>query len=217
MRSVIDRAPETTRRLLEWYDERHRVLPWRRNAFSRHCAPTDVVLLKDDADTKTKSNEAVKEALEYWRLDVCDGRGAAGNVPLDQYAYGVWVSEIMSQQTQIERVAHYWRRWMAKWPTTSALADATQEEVNEMWAGLGYYRRARFLLEGARHVATKKEGHFPRTSKALSSVPGVGPYTAAAVASIAFGESVAAVDGNCLLYTSPSPRDGLLSRMPSSA
>ena len=196
VRSVIERAPETTRRLLEWYDERHRVLPWRRNAFSRHCEPTDVVLLKDDADTKTKAEEAVKEALEYWRLDVCDRRGAAGNVPLDQYAYGVWVSEIMSQQTQIERVAHYWRRWMAKWPTTSALADATQEEVNEMWAGLGYYRRARFLLEGARHVATKT--HFPRTSKALSSVPGVGPYTAAAVASIAFGESVAAVDGNVI-------------------
>jgi A/G-specific adenine glycosylase len=122
----------------------------------------------------------------------------------------------MSQQTQIERVSIYWQKWMAKWPTVTALADATQEEVNEMWAGLGYYRRARFLLEGAKHVATKakdddsgvlptKEGkdedeltNFPRTAKALSAVPGVGPYTAAAVASIAFNESVAAVDGNVI-------------------
>jgi A/G-specific adenine glycosylase len=123
----------------------------------------------------------------------------------------------MSQQTQIERVSVYWQKWMAKWPTVSALADATQEEVNEMWAGLGYYRRARFLLEGAKHVAAKakddddsgvlptnegKDGdeltNFPRTAKALSAVPGVGPYTAAAVASIAFNESVAAVDGNVI-------------------
>jgi len=218
VRSVIERAPEMSNRLLQWYDEKHRALPWRRNAFSKHCEPTDVVLRKDkdNADTKTKT-EHKEEALAYWQLDVCDKRGAARNVPLDQYAYGVWVSEIMSQQTQIERVAIYWQKWMAKWPTVSALADATQEEVNEMWAGLGYYRRARFLLEGAKHVATKakddddsgvlptKEGkdvdvltNFPRTAKALSSVPGVGPYTAAAVASIAFNESVAAVDGNVI-------------------
>ena len=64
-------------------------------------------------------------------------------VPPDQYAYGVWVSEIMSQQTQIERVATYWRRWIDRWPDAVSLSNATQEEVNEMWAGLGYYRRAR--------------------------------------------------------------------------
>ena len=217
VRSVIERAPEMSNRLLQWYDEKHRALPWRRNAFSKHCEPTDVVLRKDkdNADTKD-TNTKHEHALAYWQLDVCDKRGAARNVPLDQYAYGVWVSEIMSQQTQIERVAIYWQKWMAKWPTVSALAEATQEEVNEMWAGLGYYRRARFLLEGAKHVAAKakdddsakeetKEGkdvddetNFPRNAKALSAVPGVGPYTAAAVASIAFGESVAAVDGNVI-------------------
>jgi len=217
VRSVIERAPEMSNRLLQWYDEKHRALPWRRNAFSKHCEPTDVVLRKQDKDkddTKTKTKH--EEAMAYWQLDVCDKRGAARNVPLDQYAYGVWVSEIMSQQTQIERVSVYWQKWMAKWPTVSALADATQEEVNEMWAGLGYYRRARFLLEGAKHVAAKakdddsakeetKEGkdvddetNFPRNAKALSAVPGVGPYTAAAVASIAFNESVAAVDGNVI-------------------
>ena len=220
VRSVIEKAPEMSNRLLQWYDEKHRLLPWRRNAFSKHCEPTDVVLRrkdKDTFDTKDTKTKHKEEALAYWQLDVCDKRGAARNVPLDQYAYGVWVSEIMSQQTQIERVSVYWQKWMAKWPTVSALADATQEEVNEMWAGLGYYRRARFLLEGAKHVAAKakddddsgvlptnegKDGdeltNFPRTAKALSAVPGVGPYTAAAVASIAFNESVAAVDGNVI-------------------
>ena len=213
VRSVIERAPEARRALLEWYDENHRVLPWRRNAFSKHCEPTDAVTDADDASRAMTANEdPVETAKLYWRLDhLCATRGAARDVPTEQYAYGVWVSEIMSQQTQIERVATYWRRWMAKWPTVHALADATQEEVNEMWAGLGYYRRARFLLEGARRVARrgetgeKKSGNetsistsFPRTSEALGGIPGVGPYTAAAVASIAFGEPVAAVDGNVI-------------------
>ena len=213
VRSVIERAPEARRALLDWYDENHRVLPWRRNAFSKHCEPTDAVTDADDASRAMTANEdPVETAKLYWRLDhLCATRGAARDVPTEQYAYGVWVSEIMSQQTQIERVATYWRRWMAKWPTVHALADATQEEVNEMWAGLGYYRRARFLLEGARRVARrgetgeKKSGNetsistsFPRTSEALGGIPGVGPYTAAAVASIAFGEPVAAVDGNVI-------------------
>ena len=216
VRSVIERAPETRRALLEWYDENHRVLPWRRNAHSKHCKPIDAIgtgstaradALEDDHADKTRSNQLAKL---YWRVDdhTCATRGAARDVPAEQYAYGVWVSEIMSQQTQIDRVATYWRRWMVKWPTVHALAEATQEEVNEMWAGLGYYRRARFLLEGARRVVAvemndsdRKDGKdvsFPRTSKALGGIPGVGPYTAAAVASIAFGEPVAAVDGNVI-------------------
>jgi hypothetical protein len=83
-----------------------------------------------------------------------------------------------------------------------ALAAAEQEEVNELWAGLGYYRRAKFLLEGARHVCQNKGGAMPNNSKELGDVPGVGPYTAAAVASIAFNEPIAAVDGNVIRVAS---------------
>ena len=208
VRSAIERAPEARQALLEWYDANHRVLPWRRNAHSRHCEPTDASDGTNANDDPNADAADSSKNIAYWRLDLCGSVGAARDVPRDQYAYGVWVSEIMSQQTQIDRVATYWRRWMVKWPTVHALAEATQEEVNEMWAGLGYYRRARFLLEGARRVVAvemndsdRKDGKdvsFPRTSKALGGIPGVGPYTAAAVASIAFGEPVAAVDGNVI-------------------
>ena len=201
VRSAIERAPEARQALLEWYDANHRVLPWRRNVHSRHCEPTDA-RVGEPTDDPNEDADSIDEKM-YWRLDLCGSVGAARDVPRDQYAYGVWVSEIMSQQTQIERVATYWLRWMAKWPTVHALANATQEEVNELWAGLGYYRRARFLLEGARHISASSDdrddsSRFPSTFKALAGVPGVGPYTAAAVASIAFEEPVAAVDGNVI-------------------
>lgn len=72
----------------------------------------------------------------------------------------------------MSRAADYFRRWVARWPTVAALAAASQEEVNEAWAGLGYYRRARYLLEGARHVVEKLDGSFPTTAKELLSIPG---------------------------------------------
>ncbi|KAH7670837.1 A/G-specific adenine glycosylase MutY protein [Dioscorea alata] len=109
-------------------------------------------------------------------------------------AYAVWVSEVMLQQTRVQTVIEYYNRWMARWPTLRLLAGATQEEVNEMWAGLGYYRRARFLLEGAKSIV--QEGEFPRTASALRGVRGIGDYTAGAIASIAFNEAVPVVDGN---------------------
>lgn len=102
----------------------------------------------------------------------------------------------MSQQTQLARVVEYFGRWVARWPSVGALAAATQEEVNELWAGLGYYRRARYLLEGARHVRDACGGAFPTSAEGLRAVPGVGPYTAAAIASNACGERVPVVDGN---------------------
>ncbi|MCL7026471.1 hypothetical protein MKW94_030160 [Papaver nudicaule] len=110
-------------------------------------------------------------------------------------AYAVWVSEIMLQQTRVATVIDYYNRWMDKWPSLHHLAQATQEEVNEMWAGLGYYRRARFLLEGAKMVVDGG-GEFPRTVPQLLKVRGIGDYTAGAIASIAFNESVPVVDGN---------------------
>ncbi|XP_023738695.1 adenine DNA glycosylase [Lactuca sativa] len=113
----------------------------------------------------------------------------------DRKAYAVWVSEIMLQQTRVQTVVNYFNRWMEKWPTVHHLAQASIEEVNEMWAGLGYYRRARFLLEGAKTIV-EEGGQFPKSLKDLLKVPGIGEYTAGAIASIAFKEAVPVVDGN---------------------
>ncbi|KAK9100263.1 hypothetical protein Scep_023693 [Stephania cephalantha] len=112
-------------------------------------------------------------------------------------AYAVWVSEVMLQQTRVATVIDYYNRWMEKWPTINHLAQASQEEVNQMWAGLGYYRRARFLLEGAKMIV-EKGGEFPQTVSTLRKIKGIGDYTAGAIASIAFYEAVPVVDGNVI-------------------
>lgn len=111
-----------------------------------------------------------------------------------QDPYRVWVSEVMLQQTRAEVVVPYYRRFLRAFPTVDALAAARLEEVLRRWAGLGYYARARNLHRAAREIV--RRGAFPATSRELRELPGVGPYTAAAVASIAFGEDVVAVDGN---------------------
>eukprot|EP00934_Nitzschia_sp_Nitz4_P002481 Nitzschia sp. Nitz4//scaffold174_size87051//25959//27506//NITZ4_005104-RA/size87051-processed-gene-0.57-mRNA-1//1//CDS//3329538857//2471//frame0 len=117
--------------------------------------------------------------------------------PLPVSPYGVWVSEIMLQQTRVEAVIPYWCRWMSHFPTIQHLADATPDQVNAQWAGLGFYRRARLLHKGAQYIVQERQGEFPTTRDDwVRSVPGVGPYTAGAVASIAFGECVPVVDGN---------------------
>ncbi|KAB8116960.1 hypothetical protein EE612_058444, partial [Oryza sativa] len=129
-----------------------------------------------------------------WRRAAEPAAGSGSGRGEEQRAYAVWVSEVMLQQTRVPVVIDYYSRWMARWPTVDSLAAATQEEVNEMWAGLGYYRRARFLLEGAKQIVEK--GKFPRTASALREVRGIGDYTAGAIASIAFNEVVPVVDGN---------------------
>ncbi|KAL9239670.1 hypothetical protein vseg_013972 [Gypsophila vaccaria] len=132
----------------------------------------------------------------------------------DLKGYGVWVSEVMLQQTQVVTVVEYYNRWMKKWPTVFDLSNASLEEVNEMWSGLGYYRRAKFLLEGAKKIVDEG-GKFPRTVASLKKVPGIGDYTAGAIASIAFNESVPLVDGNVirvlarLRTISANPKDSL--------
>ncbi|KAF3834906.1 hypothetical protein F7725_027464 [Dissostichus mawsoni] len=103
--------------------------------------------------------------------------------------YAVWVSEIMLQQTQVATVINYYNKWMKRWPTVQDLATATLEEVNQMWAGLGYYSRGRRLHEGAQKVVSELKGQMPRTvDSLLKQLPGVGRYTAAAVGSIALGQ-----------------------------
>uniref|UniRef100_A0A7N0U976 Adenine DNA glycosylase n=1 Tax=Kalanchoe fedtschenkoi TaxID=63787 RepID=A0A7N0U976_KALFE len=112
-------------------------------------------------------------------------------------AYEVWVSEVMLQQTRVQTVIAYFNRWMLKWPSIQHLAGASIEEVNELWAGLGYYRRARFLLEGAKMIVDGG-GEFPKSVEGLCKIRGIGNYTAGAIASIAFEKAVPLVDGNVI-------------------
>lgn len=110
--------------------------------------------------------------------------------------YGVWVSEIMLQQTQVERVVPYWTRFLARFPTVKSLAAAQLEDVLGLWTGLGYYSRARNLHLAAREVVARFEGELPDSVDALLTLPGFGRYTAGAVASIAFELEAPLVDGN---------------------
>ena len=135
---------EFRRRLLLWFDENARDLPWRRS--------------KDP--------------------------------------YAIWVSEIMLQQTRVAAVLDHYDRFLRRFPTVQALAAAPEDDVLALWSGLGYYRRARLMHKAAKVVAEEHNGRFPSTAAALRGLPGIGEYTSAAVASIAFGDPAAAIDGN---------------------
>ncbi len=141
-------AQDISGRLLGWYDDHARVLPW---------------------------------------------RSAPGTPPPEPYR--VWLSEVMLQQTTVAAVGPYFAKFTARWPTVEALAEADEAEVMAAWAGLGYYARARNLIACARAVAARG-GVFPGTEAALRELPGLGAYTAAAVAAIAFDEPAAVVDAN---------------------
>ena len=110
--------------------------------------------------------------------------------------YRVWVSEIMLQQTRVAAVIEHYQEFLRRFPTVEKLAAAREASVLAAWSGLGYYRRARMLHAAAKVVARERGGKFPVTAEDWKTLPGVGRYTAAAIASIAFGEAVAVVDGN---------------------
>ncbi len=131
-------------RLLAWYDENRRDLPWRHT----------------------------------------------------QDPYAIWVSEIMLQQTRVAVVEARFVEFLSNFATVEALAQASEDDVLTLWSGLGYYRRARMLHQAAKVVTHEHSGRMPQTALELRSLPGIGAYTSAAIASIAFGESVAVVDGN---------------------
>jgi A/G-specific adenine glycosylase len=114
----------------------------------------------------------------------------------DRDPYRVWVSEIMLQQTRVAAVLEHYRRFLNKFPTVRKLAAARESSVLAAWSGLGYYRRARMLHAAAKLVVKEYQGKFPRDSEGLRHLPGIGRYTAAAIASIACDEPVAVVDGN---------------------
>ncbi len=138
------RIDSLRKRLLDWYGECRRDLPWR------------------------------------WSRD----------------PYAIWVSEIMLQQTRVAVVVERYQAFLQRFPTLVALALAPEQGVLAMWSGLGYYRRARMLHKAARFVADRLKGNLPATAEELRVLPGIGTYTAAAIASIAHGECVAVVDGN---------------------
>jgi len=124
-----------------------------------------------------------------WRVGPAERDAGARPDP-----YRVWLSEVMLQQTTIPHATPYFDRFVARWPTVEKLAGASWDDVSAAWAGLGYYSRARNLHACAKAVAAR--GSFPQEAKGLRALPGVGPYTAAAIASIAFDERIAPVDGN---------------------
>ena len=110
--------------------------------------------------------------------------------------YNIWVSEIMLQQTQVATVINYYHRFMKKFPTIKALADADEEEVMRLWSGLGYYRRARFLHEGAQMIMEEMEGVFPSHFDMMMKIPGIGRSTAGAISAFSFNQKKAILDGN---------------------
>ena len=136
------------------------------------------------------------ETIRRLLLDAYD----AGNRSLpwrgESDPYRIWVSEVMLQQTRVETVVPYYERWLERFPDMDSLAAADEDEVLRLWQGLGYYSRARRLQEGARVVRERYSGTLPEKSEELRELPGIGEYTAGAIASIAFGEAVPAVDGN---------------------
>jgi A/G-specific adenine glycosylase len=136
----------------------------------------------------------------------------------DADPYRIWVSEVMLQQTRVETVIPYYRSWLERFPNVQALAAADTDAVLLAWQGLGYYRRARNLHAGARMVCERFGGEVPRTSSELRALPGVGEYTAGALASIAFDEPVPAVDGNvkrvfARLLDEPTPGAAMLGEL----
>lgn len=152
--------------------------------------------MTDAAPRTRRRSVGVADALLAWydanRREL-PWRAAPGVRP-DPYA--VWLSEIMLQQTTVVTVADYFRRFLARWPDVRALAAAPTEDVLAEWAGLGYYARARNLVACARMIVAAHGGRFPASEAALLDLPGVGPYTAAAIAAIAFDAPCVAVDGN---------------------
>jgi A/G-specific adenine glycosylase len=114
----------------------------------------------------------------------------------DYSPYAVWVSEVMLQQTQVGTVIPYYEQWMERLPDPAAVAETEEDELLRLWEGLGYYSRVRNLQKAARRIVTEHAGRVPRDEKALRSLPGIGPYTAAAILSLAFKEDVPLLDGN---------------------
>eukprot|EP00178_Gracilaria_changii_P011218 TRINITY_DN320_c0_g5_i2.p1 TRINITY_DN320_c0_g5~~TRINITY_DN320_c0_g5_i2.p1 ORF type:complete len:486 (-),score=79.53 TRINITY_DN320_c0_g5_i2:670-2127(-) len=152
--------------LLDWYVDNYRTLPWRASPRHRKHGLPPLPAQRVESDT-------------------CAGA-----------PYAVWISEMMSQQTRISVVVEYYERWMKRFPSVQQLARASLKDVYELWAGLGYYRRARFVHEAAKQIVESHDGVIPQDVAQLTKLSGIGMYTAGAISSIAYGNAVPLVDGN---------------------
>lgn len=184
-RKVISAAPVSSRAPLASRAPSPKLMPFRR----AEAAPSsDGVLLDPARDERLRSLLLAwftKEKRELpWRTRPS--------------AYGTWVSEVMLQQTRVATVIDYYTRFLSRFPSVESLANAEEGEVLRLWQGLGYYSRARRLQQGARYVVEHLGGQIPSLPEELLRIPGVGPYTAGAIASIAFGERAALADGNVM-------------------
>lgn len=146
---------------------------------------------------------ARKGLLDWFRASARDLPWRHGRTP-----YRVWVSEVMLQQTRVETVLPYYQAFLGAFPTVEDLAAAPEDELMARWAGLGYYRRARNLQAGAREVVAAYGGRLPDNAEGLSRLPGFGPYTTAAVGSLAFGLPLAVLDGNVIRVLARLGREG---------
>lgn len=148
------------------------------------------------SSNSTNRNKTIKSEQDSNEGDESVRSEALLDQAIPVTGYRVWVSEIMLQQTRVEAVIPFWIKWMKSFPTVYDLAAATEDEVNAHWAGLGFYRRARYLHQGAKYVVQELDGKLPTTPQGLLKISGIGPYTASAIASIAYGVCVPVVDGN---------------------
>lgn len=144
----------------------------------------------------SKSDHGLAQLLLRWFA--LHGRQLPWRAQAQRDPYKVWLSEIMLQQTTVAAATPYFLRFLKKWPDVHALAYARRDSVLRAWAGLGYYARARNLHQTARIIAREKNGVFPEARTDLLALPGIGPYTASAIAAIAFRKCEVAIDGNVL-------------------
>lgn len=161
-------------------------------------------LLKMDLTEKNSVEKNLPENI--WPEKLLDWYYVSGRTHLpwrtNRTAYGTWISEIMLQQTQVVTVIPYFERFMEKYPSVQALADADEQELLKMWQGLGYYSRARNLKKGATQILAEFDRVMPENIDALKKIAGIGPYTAGAISSMAYNQKVPAIDGNALrVYT----------------
>jgi A/G-specific adenine glycosylase len=173
--AFMENVSHLHQKLFAWWQKEGRVLPWRRR---------EVAHQEMNAENQTVQFLRDKAFQSYF----------AGHLLRDPYR--VVVSEMMLQQTQVDRVLPKYEAWMDKWPTMSDLAQASLVEVLIFWQGLGYNRRARFLWLLAKEITEKRQGVWPSTEEELLKLPGIGKYTARAVMSFALGKQVGVVDTN---------------------
>jgi A/G-specific adenine glycosylase len=151
----------------------------------------DVAAPQDDALLEIDSSALRRKLMSWYRSHARELPWRGVSDP-----YRTWVSEVMLQQTRVAAVIEHYEKFLRRFPTTVALALAPEAEVLAAWSGLGYYRRARMLHKAAQFLTRERGGVLPNTAAELRTLPGIGEYTCAAIASIAFGESIAVVDGN---------------------